>query len=147
MVENTSLFPAEEGYVDCSTTTMLFVFKGVYTSIPGQVLRDNGWFSMGGGSLVTSTPTSTLTAYRWYLSSEGRTAYSESYAPKRFNILEYDEDGQLISIDGMEMSGNAGVVWPANVYDLNGCLLKARAASLEGLAKGVYVVQDKKIMK
>ena len=47
----------------------------------------------------------------------------------------------------MEMSGNAGVVWPANVYDLNGRLVEARAANLEGLEKGVYVVQDKKIMK
>lgn len=61
--------------------------------------------------------------------------------------MEYDEEGHLISIDGMEMSGNAGVVWPAKVYDLNGRLVKARAASLEGLAEGVYVVQGKKIMK
>ena len=47
----------------------------------------------------------------------------------------------------MDMSGSAGVVWPANVYDLNGRLVKAHAANLEGLAKGVYVVHGKKIMK
>ena len=61
--------------------------------------------------------------------------------------MEYDEEGYLISTDGMEMSGNAGVVWPANVYDLNGRFVKARAANLEGLEKGVYVVQGKKTMK
>ena len=61
--------------------------------------------------------------------------------------MEYAEEGHLISTDGMEMSGNAGVVWPANVYDLNGRLVKARATNLEGLAEGVYVVHGKKIMK
>ena len=55
---------------------------------------------------------------------------------KIISPLEYNEEGLLISTDGMEMSGKAGVVWPANVYDLNGCLVKARARQSGRLGKG-----------
>ena len=37
--------------------------------------------------------------------------------------------------------------WPADVYDINGHLIRKNANSLQGLEKGIYIVRGKKIMK
>ena len=147
VVENTTLYPADEQSVDCSTTTVLYTFKGVYSPMAGTVLRENGWFAMGGGGLVTPTASSTLNPNRWYLAPTARGGYAEYYTPKRIEIEVGNEDGDVTGIEGTELLNDNGVAWPADVYDLNGRLVKAQAENLDDLPKGVYVVDGQKVVK
>ena len=142
VVENAILYPAEENSLDCSSVRVLYTFKGNYSLMDGQVLRDNGWFAPGGGSLVTPTVGSNLKAYRWLLMPEARSGYGTFYAPKRINIVIGDEEGEVTGIEEVTQEE-----WPADVYDLNGRMVKAQAENLDELPKGVYIVNGKKFVK
>ena len=66
---------------------------------------------------------------------------SEAYnvAPwNKYNIVE----GEVAGIESVTLEE-----WPADVYDLNGRMVKAQAESLDGLPKGVYIVNGKKFVK
>ena len=142
VVENAILYPAEENSLDCSSVRVHYTFKGNYSLMDGQVLRDNGWFAPGGGSLVTPTVGSNLKAYRWLLMPEARSGYGTFYAPKRINIVIGDEEGEVTGIEEV-----AQEEWPTDVYDLNGRMVKAQAENLDELPKGVYIVNGKKLVK
>ena len=142
VVENAILYPAEENSLDCSSVRVNYTFKGNYSLMDGQVLRDNGWFAPGGGSLVTPTVGSNLKAYRWLLMPEARSGYGTFYAPKRINIVIGDEEGEVTGIEDVTLEE-----WPADVYDLNGRMVKAQAENLDELPKGVYIVNGKKFVK
>ena len=142
VVENAILYPAEENSLDCSSVRVNYTFKGNYSLMDGQVLRDNGWFAPGGGSLVTPTVGSNLKAYRWLLMPEARSGYGTFYAPKRINIVIGDEEGELTGIEEVPQEE-----WPADVYDLTGRMVKAQAENLDELPKGVYIVNGKKFVK
>ena len=142
VVENAILYPAEENSLDCSSVRVHYTFKGNYSLMDGQVLRDNGWFAPGGGSLVTPTVGSNLKAYRWLLMPEARSGYGTFYAPKRINIVIGDEEGEVTGIEEVTQEE-----WPADVYDLNGRMVKAQAENLDELPKGVYIVNGKKFVK
>ena len=142
VVENAILYPAEENSLDCSSVRVNYTFKGNYSLMDGQVLRDNGWFAPGGGSLVTPTVGSNLKAYRWLLMPEARIGYGTFYAPKRINIVIGDEEGEVTGIEEVTQEE-----WPADVYDLNGRMVKAQAENLDELPKGVYIVNGKKFVK
>ena len=45
VVENAILYPAEENSLDCSSVRVHYTFKGNYSLMDGQELRDNGWFA------------------------------------------------------------------------------------------------------
>ena len=142
VVENAILYPAEENSLDCSSVRVHYTFKGNYSLMDGQELRDNGWFAPGGGSLVTPTVGSNLKAYRWLLMPEARSGYGTFYAPKRINIVIGDEEGEVTGIEEVTQEE-----WPADVYDLNGRMVKAQAENLDELPKGVYIVNGKKFVK
>ena len=142
VVENAILYPAEENSLDCSSVRVNYTFKGNYSLMDGQELRDNGWFAPGGGSLVTPTVGSNLKAYRWLLMPEARSGYGTFYAPKRINIVIGDEEGEVTGIEEV-----AQEEWPTDVYDLNGRMVKAQAENLDELPKGVYIVNGKKFVK
>ena len=142
VVENAILYPAEENSLDCSSVRVNYTFKGNYSLMDGQVLRDNGWFAPGGGSLVTPTVGSNLKAYRWLLMPEARSGYGTFYAPKRINIVIGDEEGEVTGIEAVTQEE-----WPADVYDLNGRMVKAQAENLDELPEGVYIVNGKKFVK
>lgn len=145
VVENAILYPAEENSLDCSSIRVHYTFKGNYSLMDGQVLRDNGWFAPGGGSLVTPSAGSNLKAYRWLLMPEARGGYETFFAPKRINIVIGDEEGELTAIEEVPLTFSE--LWPADVYDLNGRLVKAQAENLDNLPKGIYLVNGKKIVK
>jgi hypothetical protein len=127
---------------------MHYTFTGTYSPIEAQVLRDNGWLAMGNGRLVTPTTTSTLKANRWYLESTPRKGYGSTYqAPKRIELVVVDENGEVTGVEELPLTEDENAVWPADVYDLNGRLVKAQAKNLEGLPKGVYVVNGQKWVK
>ena len=112
------------------------------------MLRDNGWLAMGNGRLVTPTTTSTLKANRWYLESTPRKGYGSTYqAPKRIELVVVDENGEVTGVEELPLTEDKNAVWPADVYDLNGRLVKAQAKNLNELPKGVYVVNGQKWVK
>lgn len=145
VVENAILYSAEENSLDCSSIRVHYTFKGNYSLMDGQVLRDNGWFAPGGGSLVTPSAGSNLKAYRWLLMPEARGGYETFFAPKRINIVIGDEEEELTAIEEVPLTFSE--LWPADVYDLNGRLVKAQAENLNNLPKGIYLVNGKKIVK
>ena len=148
VVENTMLYPADEQSMDCSSMRMHYTFTGTYSPIEAQVLRDNGWLAMGNGRLVTPTTTSTLKANRWYLESTPRKGYGSTYqAPKRIELVVVDENGEVTGVEELPLTEDKNAVWPADVYDLNGRLVKAQAKNLNELPKGVYVVNGQKWVK
>ena len=55
-----------------------------------------------------------------------------------YNIVE----GEVTGIEEVTLEE-----WPADVYDLNGRMVKAQAENLDGLPKGVYIVNGKKFVK
>ena len=66
---------------------------------------------------------------------------SEAYnvAPwNKYNIVE----GEVTGIESVTQEE-----WPADVYDLNGRMVKAQAENLDELPKGVYIVNGKKFVK
>ena len=56
--------------------------------------------------------------------------------------IEVDE-GQLSNIGVLETS----LCWPADVYDVHGRLVRKAASSLEGLSRGVYIVNNRKVVR
>ena len=148
VMENATLYPADEETVDCSSTKMLYTFKGVYSAHSASELLANGWLAMGDGRLVNPTAGSTLNPFRWYMSTAPRGNYSSVYyAPKRVELVVIDEDGEVTDIEEMPLGEENAAMWPADVYDLNGRLVKAQAENLDGLKKGIYVVNGQKLVK
>ena len=74
-----------------------------------------------------------------YVPEDCTTAYSEAYGWNEFqNILEIGGSGiSVLSIDGK----------PGNVYDMSGRLVRENATTLEGLSKGVYILNGRKVVK
>ena len=68
------------------------------------------------------------------LSFNGETAYDRY-------IITFDGEAT-----GIEISDCNATLFPADVYDLNGRLILRNAESLEGLAKGVYIVKNRKVV-
>ena len=143
VVEDATLYPAVENTLDCSSIRVHYTFKGNYSLMDGQILRDNGWYAVGGGSLVTPTVGSNLKAYRWLLMPEARSGYGTFYAPKRIDLVIGDDESEATAIEEVTLENSAETT--GNVYDLNGCLIHKN--SLKNLPKGVYIVNGKKAVK
>ncbi len=62
------------------------------------------------------------------------------------NAVEYliaGEEYQFVGINNIQVEG---AQWPADIYDLSGRMIKKAATSLEGLEKGLYIVNGKKLL-
>ena len=61
------------------------------------------------------------------------------------NAVEYLIAGEqyITSIEGVRVEATQ---WPADIYDLSGRMIKKAATSLEGLDKGLYFIQGKKVL-
>lgn len=145
VVENTTLYPATLNTIDCSSTKMLYTFEPTYTTLSGSVLREEGCYVVGSGKLVMPTEGSVVKANRWYLRPEPRNGGSLLSAPKQIQIFECDENGLTDIETAIEESEQT--TWPADVYDLNGRLVRKAATNMDGLNKGMYIVNGKKIVK
>ena len=147
-VSNTTLYPAEENSVDCSTTIAKYTFTGTYNTIPSATMIANGYYAMGGGDLIQSDGSNDLKPYRWYMKVESRNpSYNASNAAKTITINVIDEEGETTT--GVEevfteftkqskfqMTNNK-----SPVYDLNG-----RQVNENNLKPGIYVKNGKKFV-
>ena len=74
------------------------------------------------------------------------TIYVPVGASEAYNVAPWNE----YNIVEREVAGIESVTleeWPADVYDLNGRMVKAQAENLDELPKGVYIVNGKKFVK
>lgn len=145
-VFNTTLYKSESETLDCSSTSTLYTFVGTYAPIAGSELADDGCYVMSSGKLLTPTQTTTLKPFRWYLKHENRSGYPVALAPKQILVFE-NGNFDTTDIEYAFMDGDSKVLWPADVYNLNGQLVLKHATNLDALPKGVYLVKGKKIMK
>ena len=137
-VSNTTLYPAEENSVDCSTTIAKYTFTGTYNAIPSATMIANGYYAMGGGQLITSDGSNNLKPYRWYMKVESRNpSYNVSNAAKTITINVIDEEGETTTgVEELQMTN-----CKSPVYDLNG-----RKVNENNLKPGIYVKNGKKFV-
>lgn len=141
--EDAILYKAEENSLDCSSINMLYTFTGTYHALSGAELAANGCYGMGGGALVTPTETTTLKPFRWFLKAESRDGYTVARMPKQILVYDGDVWDDATDIEVLPVQGDAVY----DVYDLNGRCVKKQATNLNGLPKGIYIVNGKKILK
>ncbi|MBQ4450615.1 MAG: leucine-rich repeat domain-containing protein [Prevotella sp.] len=136
-VSNTTLYPAEENSVDCSTTIAKYTFTGTYNAIPSATMIANGYYAMGGGDLIQSDGSNDLKPYRWYMKVESRNpSYNASNAAKTITINVLDEESETTGVEELQMANDE-----SPVYDLNG-----RKVNENNLKPGIYVKNGKKFI-
>lgn len=122
-----------------------FTFIGVYE--PTNIPKDSYCVVNSGIKIYNAV---TLPGYRAYLHPSYKNNGTSNYEVKRIsatnlNELTYiwDEANPIKSIFVDGMSGN-GFAAPSDVYSVSGVLVRKNSTSLEGLPKGVYIVNGKK---
>ena len=136
--ENTTIYAAESGSVDCSTTIAKFTITGTYNEIPSETMIANDYYGMGGGKLIKSDGSNGLKPFRWYMKVESRdySKYSVNNAAKSITIKVLDEE---------ETTGIANIQHPSpntQIFDING-----RKVNENSLKPGIYVKNGKKFVK
>lgn len=101
-------------------------------------------YVISGGKLAPVAANLTLKPFRAYLhnTSGAKAKKLKSMSVSRWDDLD-DESGTTTSID--ELLEESGIfTGGANVYDLNGVLVRKNTHTLQGLPKGIYIVNGKK---
>ena len=134
--KNTTIYAAESGSVDCSTTIAKYTIIGTYSPIPSETMIANNYYGMGGGELIQSDGSNGLMPFRWYMKVESRdySKYSVKNAAKTITIKVLDE----------ETTGIANIQHPSpntQIFDLNG-----RKVNENSLKPGIYVKNGKKFV-
>ena len=134
VVEDTTLYPAEENSISCSTTIALYTFTGTYHTIAAEDCV--GWYSMGGGDVRRSTGGNTMNPNRWYLIIESLSPmFKTESLPASIRIQVDGEDEEIEGIEtvGCDSSTNT---WR---FDLNG-----RRMDDNNPQKGIYIENNQK---
>ena len=135
-VKNTTVYAAESGSVDCSTTIAKYTIIGTYSPIPSETMIANNYYGMGGGELIQSDGSNGLKPFRWYMKVESRdySKYSVKNAAKAITIKVLDEETTGIA-ELQTANSNS------SVYDING-----RKVNENSLKPGIYVKNGKKFV-
>ena len=67
---------------------------------------------------------------------------SEAQAKRLIFYVDGIEEGNITGIDGITNDSTATT--PATVYNMNGQVVRRNATSVEGLPKGIYIMNNKK---
>ena len=136
-LSDATIYPTESNSIDCSTTIAKYTFTGTYNTIPASTMETNGYYAMGGGSLIMTDGESDLKPFRWYLSVEARSPmYNVSNAAKTITIRVVDEESVTTGItNAQHLSHNT------QIYDLNG-----RKVNGNALKSGLYIKDGKKVV-
>lgn len=108
-------------------------FHGVY--VAGKEIGE-GSYALSGGKFYKYTDNPTIKGFRfWFTASEDETANELDMVVSNTVITGIDE------INNTASHANEG-----NVYTMDGRLVRSHAQSLDGLAKGLYIVNGKKVI-
>ncbi|MBQ8805307.1 MAG: Ig-like domain-containing protein [Bacteroidaceae bacterium] len=116
--------------------------NGLYGSFAGESVAE-GMYLLSGNKIVKCGTGSKIGANRAYINMDEVPEYSADSNVKP--ALEIGENGVVNSIDGIAVVGS-GVV---DVYSISGVRLRGgmnAERALDGLAKGIYVVNGKKVV-
>jgi hypothetical protein len=112
-----------------------YTFQGYYNY--GQNLAQNDYYISKAGNFCQWTNSATnIKSTRAVLHSNGSSAKLELV----FNSIEDEDQATGIEVVYDEATDNVIVVKNANVYNTRGQLVRRNANSLDGLPKGVYIV-------
>ena len=136
--ERLTVAPAEEKNIDCYSFDKNYVFTGIYS---GKQSFGAGEYVMGGGLIGKPSPTAKLGGFRWYLTITDRNGTQVANANSIRVIVRGEDD-----VTGIEtLSPTAPQRF--DIYDMNGRLAKRGATTTEGLARGIYIINGKKVIK
>lgn len=128
--------------INCSSTDMEYSFVGTYAGLPGDAMNSQGYYAMVNGELCQAeTDEASLGQFRWYMNCTPRYIYGSSLAPRRISVVE--AEGEATGIDSIEFNTESAA--PQTVYDLSGRVVSHHG--LQGLRRGLYLVNGKKIMR
>ena len=135
--ENTTIYAAESGSVDCSTTIAKYTIIGTYSPIPSETMIANNYYGMGGGELIQSDGSNGLKPFRWYMKVESRdySKYDVKNAAKAITIKVLDEEEATGIANIQHASPNT------QTFDLNG-----RKVNENNLKPGMYVKNGRKFV-
>lgn len=128
-------------------TTKLVQFVGTYVkcfdnnTIPANsyVLNGNNQGGTAGLWYYRTVPTNTKGFRGWLQSVDGKPSKSFEYEIE--GVVD-QVNGDVTVIDGIEVAQQSS----ANIYNLNGQLVRQGATSTEGLPSGLYIVGGKKMV-
>lgn len=128
-IPETTLYPADECSIDCSTTDLMFTFYGVYRKRMADDIM--GSYAMGGGSLVRAESSDvTLAPYRFYMTAEKRDGSGAIDLSIKLRIVS---DGETTDIDYIP----AEMPTDAKYYDVWG-------RQYDAPVEGINIVNGKK---
>lgn len=107
-------------------------FVGNYTT--GQTLQKNSFF-ISSNTFYRASGKETMNAYRATFQVP-----STLSAAKSMNTVFVGEGGSVTAIDDVHVSPQGSF----DVYHINGMLVKKNAIDLNGLDKGIYIINGKK---
>ena len=141
---NAVVQPTLQNEFDVTSWNNRYVFTGTYTQIPGSTMVSEGYYALSGGALQQAQNASaSLGAFRWYLQVLDRSAQVAA-APKVISVRVVGDEGEVTGIRPLQPMEQQE---PADVYDLNGRLVRKAARSLDNLPQGVYIVNGKKYIR
>lgn len=133
-LENATLYPAEENYVDCSSTEMRFIFQGTYSGVSGEDMYENKHYALASGSLCyAQDATVSLKPMRWYMKSEARN--------NRRSALTNNVRLRVVGENATEIADVKADKKVSMTYALDG-----RVVNANNLKKGMYIKDGKKII-
>jgi|GEM_PF-1979568 hypothetical protein len=119
-----------------TTTKGTLIFDGYYYQT-STTKDENVYYVNGGNMYYDNKGGFTIYATRWTLKDKANPG-----AKYTFNIDGINES--VTAIQNINADGNTDIATSNTVYNLNGQVVRTNATSLEGLAKGIYIVNGKK---
>lgn len=143
-LQNVVMQPTEEKQFDVTSWSNRYIFGGTYTQIPGSTMVSEGYYALAGGALQQAgSYSASLGAFRWYLQVLDRSAQVAA-VPRVISLRLVGDEGEVTGIRPLQPMEQQE---PADVYDLNGRLVRKAARSLDNLPQGVYIVNGKKYIR
>ena len=136
-VNEATLYATEEKSVDCSTTDLLFTFKGGYSKLGYNDI--GGCYVLGGGTWNPVKEGGSMKPMRFYLKIESRgdgQVIPASAAANPIRMTVAGEEGETTEIEASPMSSPEG---KELIFDLQG-------RPVEHPEKGIYIINGKKVL-
>ena len=136
-VENTTVYPAENNSVDCTTTTTRFTFTGIYKAITGSyTLMTKQYYVLDGEKFSRASVMIYPKAYQWYMTISSRNSSYATYNPAKEITISVLGEEEATGISQMQMENRQ-----SSVYDING-----RMVNENSLKPGMYIKNGKKFV-
>ena len=135
--KNTTVYPAENNSVDCTTTTTRFTFTGIYKAITASyTFTTKQYYVLDGEKFSRASVVNYPKAYQWYMEIKSRNSSYATYNPAKEITISVLGEEEATGISQMQMENRQ-----SSVYDING-----RMVNENSLKPGMYIKNGKKII-